>query len=125
MLKNRIAARLQVPQSVGGRSASHTRFYRSLLDWCLVSGARTVRTPAHKKALLLTILVMAAAPALAEDAVPAQAPEPRQAENQGETHTETHGTTVASPSSAPETMCDTLAAVAARHELCRQISSSG
>jgi hypothetical protein len=60
---------------------------------------------------------MAAAPALAEDAVPAQAPEPRQAENQGETHTETHDTTVASPSSAPETMCDTLAAVAARHEL--------
>jgi hypothetical protein len=70
-----------------------------------------VCTPAHKKALLLTILVMAAAPALAEDALPAQASEPRQGESQGETRTETN------PSSAPETMCDTLAAVAARHEL--------
>ena len=76
-----------------------------------------MRTPALKKALLLTILVMAAAPALAEDAMPAQAAEPRHAENQRETHTETNGTAVASPSSAPETMCDTLAAVAKRHEL--------
>ena len=83
---------------------------------CLVSGARTVRTPALKKALLLTVLVMAAAPALAEDAQPAQAAEPRQAENQGETRTETNGTMVASPSSAPEAMCDTLAAAAARHD---------
>jgi soluble lytic murein transglycosylase-like protein len=56
---------------------------------------------------------MAAAPALAEDAQRAQAAEPRQAENQGETRTETNGTVVA----APETMCDTLAAVAARLEL--------
>jgi soluble lytic murein transglycosylase-like protein len=76
-----------------------------------------VHTLAVKKALLLTVLAMAAAPALAEDAQRAQAAEPRQAENQGETRTETNGTVVASPSSAPETMCDTLAAVAARHEL--------
>ena len=76
-----------------------------------------MRTPALKKALLLTILVMAAAPALAEDAMPAQGAEPRQAENQGEIRTETNSMAVASPSSAPETMCDTLAAVAARHEL--------
>src|SRR6516165_7682054 len=117
MLKNRIAAHLQVPQPVGGRSCLFaTRSYRRLLLRCLVSGARTVRTPALKKALLLTILVMAAAPALAEDALPAQAGEPRQAANQGENRNETNGT-VASPSSPPETVCDTLAAVAARHEL--------
>jgi hypothetical protein len=60
---------------------------------------------------------MAAAPALAEDALPAQAAKPRQAEIQGETRTETNGTTVSSPSSAPETVCDTLAAAATRHEL--------
>jgi soluble lytic murein transglycosylase-like protein len=53
---------------------------------------------------------MAAAPALAEDALPAQASEPRKP-RVGETLTETN------PSSVPETMCDTLAAVAARHEL--------
>ena len=74
-----------------------------------------MRTPALKKALLLTILVMAAAPALA-DALPAQAGEPRQAANQGENRNETNGT-VASPSSTPETVCDTLAAVAVHHEL--------
>ena len=74
-----------------------------------------MRTPALKKALLLTILVMAAAPALA-DALPAQAGEPRQAANQGENRNETNGT-VASPSSPPETVCDTLAAVAVHHEL--------
>ena len=120
MLKNRIAAHLQVAQPVGGRGGLFPTFFcRRLIDayCCLVSGARTVRTPALKKALLLTILVMAAAPALAEDAMPAQAAEPRHAENQRETHTETNGTAVASPSSAPETMCDTLAAVAERHEL--------
>jgi len=59
---------------------------------------------------------MAAAPALAEDAMPAPAGEPRQAENQGENRNETNGT-VASPSSPPETVCDTLAAVATYHEL--------
>jgi Transglycosylase SLT domain len=84
-----------------------------------------VRTPAEafKKALLVTILVAAASPVLAEDAAPAP-PEPRQAETaQGnttiETRAETNGTAVASPSPlpAPETMCDTLAAVAVRHEL--------
>jgi Transglycosylase SLT domain len=80
---------------------------------CLVSGARTVLTPAEalKKALLFTILVTAAPPVLAEDGTPApQAAEPR---------AETNGTAVAvpSPPAAPETMCDTLAAVAARHEL--------
>jgi Transglycosylase SLT domain len=65
--------------------------------------------------LLLAILVTAAPPVLAEDTAPAPAAEPRSAETQAETN----GTAVASPSppAAPETMCDTLAAVAARHEL--------
>jgi Transglycosylase SLT domain len=88
-----------------------------------------VRTPALKQALLFAILVTGASPVLAEDA--AQTVEPRQAE----TPAETNGTVLASPSPAPETspapaaspapetsaaprtMCDTLAAVAARHEL--------
>jgi hypothetical protein len=72
-----------------------------------------MRTPALKKALLLTIVVVAAAP----DALSAQAAEPPQAEIQDETRTEINGTSIASPSSAPGTMCDTLAAVAVRHEL--------
>jgi hypothetical protein len=72
-----------------------------------------VRTPALKKALLLAILVTAASPALAEDAAPTAEP------HQAESHAETDGTAAASPSPAavPETMCDTLATVAARHEL--------
>ena len=58
---------------------------------------------------------------LAEDAAPAaesRQAEPR-AEARAETRPETNGTAVATPSPAPapETMCDTLAAVAARHEL--------
>src|SRR6516164_9957126 len=128
MLKNRITAHLQVAPACRRSQGPLPHVLLSTLasidaHFCLVSGARTVRTPALKKALLLTILVMAAAPALAEDALPAQAGEPRQAANQGETRNETNGT-VASPSSTPETVCDTLAAVAARHER-RQISSSG
>jgi Transglycosylase SLT domain len=94
----------------------------SALICCLVSGAKTVRTPAEalKKALLFTILVTAAPPVLAEDGTPSPAAaEPRQTE----TRAETNGTAIAaptpapSPATAPETMCDTLAAVAARHEL--------
>jgi hypothetical protein len=94
----------------------------------LLSGAKTVRTPAEalRRALLFTIGVTATLvtvwPALAEDGIPAPQ-EPRQigtqAETQTETRPETNGTAVATPTppSAPETMCDTLAAVAARHEL--------
>jgi hypothetical protein len=75
-----------------------------------------VRTPAEAlKHALFAILVTAASPVLAEDTAPAPTAEPPQAE----THAETSGTAVASPSPAPvpETMCDTLAAVAARHDL--------
>jgi Transglycosylase SLT domain len=75
-----------------------------------------VRTQAFKQALF-AILVTAASPVLAEDAAPGPTAEPPQAES----HAETRGTAVASPSPAPalvpETMCDTLAAVAAHHEL--------
>jgi Transglycosylase SLT domain len=101
---------------------------------CLVSGAKTVRTPTFKQALF-ALLVTAASPVLAEDAAPTA--EPAQAETRAETNGpaingsainspvtnsgETNGTAVASPSGAaspaPETMCDTLAAVAGRHEL--------
>ncbi len=102
---------------------------------CLVSGAKTVRTPAFRQALL-AILVTAASPVLAEETARAQTAEPSEAATQAETGgtatsgtatsgTETNGTAVASPSSTPsvatspvpETMCDTLAAVAAHHEL--------
>ena len=101
---------------------------------CLLSGAKAVRTPAFKQALF-AFLVTAASPVIAEDAVPTQTPEPPQAATQAETggtatngtatnSGETNGTAAASPPSAsaatspaPETMCDTLAAVAAHHEL--------
>jgi Transglycosylase SLT domain len=74
---------------------------------------------ALQKALLFTMLVTAAPPVLAEDLVPGPAAEPRQAEAPADNRVETNGTAVAAPSppAAPETMCDTLAAVAARHEL--------
>ena len=96
-----------------------------------------MRTPAFRQALF-AVLVAAASPVLAEDAAPAQTAEPRQADRRAESNgtavngtavngmavngtaangTETNGTAVASPSPVPETMCDTLAAVAARHEL--------
>jgi hypothetical protein len=87
-----------------------------------------VRTPAFKQALF-AILMTAASPVLAEDAAPAQTAGPPQAETRPETNgsatngTETGSTAIALPSPAsspvpaPETMCDTLAAVAARHEL--------
>ena len=102
MLKNRIAAHLQVAQPVGGRRGLFpTLFCRRLLLSTPIDASYRVQGPCvpplSKKALLLTILVMAAAPALAEDAMPAQAAEPRHAENQRETHTETNGTAVASP----------------------------
>jgi Transglycosylase SLT domain len=72
-----------------------------------------VRTPALKKAFVFAVLMTATSPVLADEAAPAQ--EARQSE----TRAETNGTAVASPSPAPasETMCDTLAAVAARHDL--------
>jgi hypothetical protein len=75
-----------------------------------------VRTLTFKQALF-AILVTTAPPVLAQDAAPVQEPP------QAESHSDTSGTAVASPSPTsapapvPETMCDTLAAVAAHHEL--------